>query len=68
MEVDRKDLSETNSKLKGPIWKLRNLKDQSETNMKLKGPEEVFGLNKNKQRQRMRGIGLDLGITQTGIS
>jgi hypothetical protein len=26
-----KDLSETNSKLKGPIWNLRNLKDLSVT-------------------------------------
>jgi len=37
-EVDRKDLSETNSKLKGPICNLINLKDRSETNSKLKGP------------------------------
>jgi len=37
-EVDRNDQSETNSKLKGPIWNLRNLKDLSETNSKLKGP------------------------------
>jgi len=32
-----KDLSETNSKLKGPIWNLINLKDLSEINSKLKG-------------------------------
>jgi len=32
------DLSETNSKLKGPIWNLINLKDLSKTNSKLKGP------------------------------
>jgi len=31
-----KDLSETNSKLKRPIWNLINLKDLSETNSKLK--------------------------------
>jgi len=37
-EVDRNDLSKTKSKLKGPIWNLRNLKDLSETNSKLKGP------------------------------
>jgi len=37
-EVDRNDISETNSKLKGPIWNLENLKDLSETNSKLKGP------------------------------
>jgi len=36
--LNRKDLSETNSKLKGPIWNLRNLKGLSETNSKLKGP------------------------------
>ena len=36
-KVDRKDLSETNLKLKEPIWNLINLKDQSEINSKLKG-------------------------------
>jgi len=33
-----KNLSETNSKLKGPIWNLINLKDLSKTNSKFKGP------------------------------
>jgi len=37
-EVDRKDQSKTNSKLKEPIWNLKNLNDLSETNSKLKGP------------------------------
>jgi len=43
-EVDRKDLSETNSKLTGSISNLRNLKDLSKINVKLKGPGEVYDL------------------------
>jgi len=44
MEVDIKELFETNSKLKRHIWNLRNLKKLSETNVKLKELNEIFDL------------------------
>jgi len=57
-EVDRKDLSKTNSKLKGPIWNLRNLNDLSETNSKLKGPIWNIRNLKDLSETNMKSKGL----------
>jgi len=63
-EVDRKDLSETNSKLKGPIWNLRNLKDLSKINSKLKGP--IWNVRNLKDlsetNMKLKGLGEVFGL------
>jgi len=65
-EVDRKDQSETNSKLKGPIWNLKNLKDLSKTNSKLKWPnwnlKNLKDLSKTNIKLKRPGEVFDLNF------